>query len=80
VGIVSGTVHATPSLESSALVIALATSRVIAMSAPGCVQPATGRPVAAVAPAVLATLLMAHARRIHVLEEAAARNVRDPVS
>jgi hypothetical protein len=28
-------------------VIALATSRVFAMSAPGCVQPAAGRPVAA---------------------------------
>jgi hypothetical protein len=44
---VSGTVHATPSLETFVLVIALATSRVLARSASGCVQPAAGRPVAA---------------------------------
>ncbi len=45
--IVSGTIHATPSCETLLLVIALATSRVFAMSAPGWVQPAAGRPVAA---------------------------------
>ena len=113
--IVSGTVHATPSLETSALVIALATYRVFARSAPGRVQPAAGRPVAAGAvpvtavpcldgharvlelllllleqppairpaattsaapatagrrpPTVLASLLMAHAPGIHVLEQ-----------
>src|SRR5579872_2068618 len=44
---VSGTVHATPSLATSALVIALATSRVFARSAPGCVQAAAAWPVAA---------------------------------
>ena len=44
---VSGTVHATPSFETSALVIALATSLVFARLAPGCVQPAAGRPLAA---------------------------------
>jgi hypothetical protein len=35
VGIVSGTVHATPSFETFVLVIALATSLVFARSAPG---------------------------------------------
>jgi hypothetical protein len=35
VEIVSGTLHATPRLETSALVIALATSRVLARLAPG---------------------------------------------
>jgi hypothetical protein len=44
---VSGTVHATPSFETSALVMALATYRVLARSAPGSVQPAAGDPVAA---------------------------------
>jgi hypothetical protein len=47
VDIVSGTVHATPSRETSELVIALATSRVFARSAPGCVHPAAGWPVPA---------------------------------
>ena len=115
VGIVSGKVHATPSLETFALVIALATSRVLAMSASGRVQPAAGLPVAAGAvpvtavpcldgqarvlelllllleqppairpaatttaapatagrrvPIVLASLLMAHCSRVHVLEQ-----------
>jgi hypothetical protein len=44
---VSGTVHATPSFDTSVLVIALATYRVLARSASGAVQPAAGRPVAA---------------------------------
>src|SRR5690242_5013993 len=43
----SGTVQATPSLATFELVIALATSRVLARSAPGSVQPAAGLPVAA---------------------------------
>jgi hypothetical protein len=43
----SGTVQATPSFETFVLVIALATSRVLARSAPGSVQPAAGFPVAA---------------------------------
>ena len=38
----SGTVQATPSFATSELVIALATSRVLARSAPGSVQPAAG--------------------------------------
>jgi hypothetical protein len=42
VDIVSGTVHATPRFETFVLVIALATSRVLARSAFGCVQPAAG--------------------------------------
>src|ERR1700719_964836 len=60
---VSGTVHATPSFETSVLVIPLATSRVFARSAPGCVQPAAGRPVAAGAVPVTAVPgLDGHAR------------------
>jgi|ERR1700691_1311057 hypothetical protein len=44
---VSGIVHATPSFETFALVIALATYRVLARFASGAVQPAAGWPVAA---------------------------------
>ena len=40
----SGTVQATPSFATFELVIALATSRVLARSAPGSVQPAAGLP------------------------------------
>jgi hypothetical protein len=39
-GILSGTVHATPSFETFELVIALATSRVFCRLPPGSVQPA----------------------------------------
>src|SRR5580704_15379881 len=44
---VSGIVHATPSFETFALVIALATYRVLARFPSGAVQPAAGWPVAA---------------------------------
>jgi len=64
VEIVSGTVHATPSLATFALVIALVTSRVAARSASGRVQPAAGRPVAAGAVPVTAVPdLDGHVRR-----------------
>ena len=69
VDIVSGTVHATPSLETLLLVIALATSRVFAMSAPGCVQPAAGRPVPAGAvPVTAVPRLDGHASVLELLE------------
>src|SRR5580692_2601693 len=65
---VSGIVHATPSLETSALVIMLATSRVLARSAFGCVQPAAARPVAAgVVPVTAAPRLDGHLRPLEVL-------------
>jgi hypothetical protein len=68
VDIVSGTVHATPSFETSALVIALATYRVFAKSAPGCVQPAAGRPVAAgTVPVTAAPCLDGHASVLGLL-------------
>jgi hypothetical protein len=47
VDIVSGTVHATPSVETSVLVIPLATYRVLARSPSGRAHPAAGWPVAA---------------------------------
>src|SRR5579872_1701516 len=59
---VSGTVHATPRSETFVLVIELATYRVLARSASGCVQPAAGRAVAAGAvPATAAPRLDGHA-------------------
>src|SRR5579859_7936934 len=59
---VSGTVHATPRSETFVLVIELATYRVLARSASGCVQPAAGRAVAAGAvPATAAPRLDRHA-------------------
>jgi len=59
---VSGIVHATPSFETFALVIPLATYRVLARSASGCVQPAAGRPVAGGAvPVTVAARLDGHA-------------------
>src|SRR5580692_8855140 len=62
---VSGIVHATPSFETFALVIPLATYRVLARSASGCVQPAAGRPVAAGAvPVTVAPRLEGHARAL----------------
>src|SRR5579863_4398308 len=65
---VSGTVHATPSFETFALVIALATYRVLARSASGCVQPAAGRPVAAGAvPVTAVPCLDGHARALELL-------------
>jgi hypothetical protein len=75
--IVSGTVHATPSLDTFALVIALATYRVLARSASGRVQPAAGRPVAAGAvPVTAAPRFDKHAsvlgRLLALLEQPAA--------
>jgi hypothetical protein len=66
--IVSGTVHATPSLETFALVIALATYRVLARFASGAVQPAAGAPVAAGAvPVTAAPRLDGHASALELL-------------
>src|SRR5580693_7286551 len=65
---VSGIVHATPRLETFALVIALATYRVLARFASGAVQPAAGAPVAAGAvPVTAAPRLDRHARALEVL-------------
>src|SRR5579863_4701472 len=62
---VSGIVHATPSFVTLALVIPLATYRVLARSASGCVQPAAGVPVAAGAvPVTAAPRLDGHARAL----------------
>ena len=66
--IVSGTVHATPSFETFVLVIALATYRVFATSAPGWVQPAAGRPVPAGAvPVTAVPRLDGHASVLELL-------------
>src|SRR5215469_12406434 len=65
---VSGIVHATPSFETFVLVIPLATYRVLARSASGCVQPAAGRPVAGGAvPVTVAARLDGHARVLGLL-------------
>ncbi len=66
--IVSGTVHATPSFETFVLVIALATYRVFARSAPGCGPARRGPPVAAGAvPVTAVPRLDGHASVLELL-------------
>jgi hypothetical protein len=66
--IVSGIVHATPSFDTFALVIALVTYRVLARSPSGAVQPAAGWPVAAGAvPVTVAPRLDGHASVLALL-------------